>query len=211
MHCANVRVPVLPATANRCLHKHAALFIVGDARGDGSEFRRPMNNTRWRVSVALSLLAACAIHAQVPADAPPGATALCKDGMYYNGTTKSDACRGHRGIKDWYLGAPAAPAAPVAPVAPTAPAAAMPAAAPTAPPAPAAPVAKVAGDAPALAPQVALPDDGPVFVWVNTRSKVYHCQGDKWYGKSKQGRYLPEADAQAQGNRPDRGKPCNGL
>ncbi|HEY6926526.1 MAG TPA: hypothetical protein VI653_23785 [Steroidobacteraceae bacterium] len=57
--------------------------------------------------------------------------------------------------------------------------------------------------------QSAAPGGGPDKVWVNTASKVYHCPADRWYGKTKQGEYMTEAEAKAKGNRPDHNKPCS--
>lgn len=40
---------------------------------------------------------------------------------------------------------------------------------------------------------------GPGMVWVNSETKVYHKQGDKYYGTTKHGKYMTEADAIAAG------------
>ena len=107
-------------------------------------------------------------------------TATCKDGTAFTGTKRAGACRGHGGVQSWgEATSPAnAPSQPGAQPAPT--------------------TSQRATPAPGGAGQV----------WVNTASNVYHCPGTRWYGKTKQGSYMSEAEARAQGARPDHGKAC---
>lgn len=151
---------------------------------------------------AKSEAAAPAVAAAGPA--PAGATAQCKDGTYYSGTTHSGACRGHKGVKEWIKAGKAEAASPAATPKPSAtPVAAAPAAAA----AKSAAVSKHA--APTPASQIAQkPGGGPGLVWVNATSKVYHCQSDPWYGKTKEGSYMSEAAAKAAGDHPSHGKDC---
>jgi len=57
------------------------------------------------------------------------------------------------------------------------------------------------------APEAGAPSDRDIadakakgLVWVNTSSKVYHKDG-QFYGKTKRGKFMTEADAQKEGNR----------
>jgi len=135
---------------------------------------------------------------------PAGSTGLCKDGTYSTAASKQGACRGHQGVKEWYAAAPAT-------AAPAAAATATPAPAPVSAPVTAAPATAAAKASPAAKaaarPQAA--GGGPGLVWVNTSSNVYHCYGTDFYGKTKAGSYMSEADAKAKGAHADHGKPCS--
>jgi Protein of unknown function (DUF3761) len=136
------------------------------------------------------------------AQAPTGSTGECKDGTYTSAASKRGACAGHGGVKDWYESTAAkTPSTSIAPPSKatggTATAPATPAAA-----APMSPTKSTATSTPAAG-------GGPGQVWVNTASKVYHCQGTKWYGKTKKGEYMTEAAAKAAGNHADHGKACS--
>ena len=151
--------------------------------------------------------------AAAPAGAPTGATGLCNDGSYWTGTTRSFSCRGHKGLKTWFGTGANAPANSV-----------------TAKPQPTVPVAKPALPSPNVQPagtakpapqpnvtpasakkatQQQAPGGGNGQVWVNLPTKVYHCPGDRYYGKTKDGKYMSEADAKAMGAHGERGGSCS--
>ena len=155
--------------------------------------------------------------AQAPSSAPAGSTGQCKDGSYTNAASKAGACRGHKGIQAWFAASSTTPAAKSAAPAPApakpspgtaAPASATvsthpaPGATPTTTPAPTTAVKPASNASPA-------PGGGPGMVWVNAETKVYHCPGDRYYGTTKDGKYMSEADAQKMGAHASRGKPCS--
>lgn len=148
------------------------------------------------LALAAGVMAASVAFAQAPAGSPAGSTGLCKDGSYTSNETKKGACAGHKGVKDWFGATTAAASSPARAAAPASAAATT----KTAPPA-----TKTAA-APSATPAAG---GGPGQVWVNTSSKVYHCPGTKYYGKTKQGEYMTEAAAKAAGARADHGKACS--
>ena len=164
-----------------------------------------MKTTIRRVSfLTMILIISQLCLAQAPAGAPAGATGLCNDGTYYTGASKRGACKGHQGVKEWYAASSAASAKPSASAEAAAPAAS------TAAPAAAAPTTSAPPSSTKAAPSTtaAAPGGGPGQVWLNNASNVYHCPGTKWYGKTKAGAYMTEAEAKAKGARPDHGKAC---
>lgn len=175
------------------------------------------------MSLALSAALPAMAQTAAPAAAPAGSTGQCKDGSYTSASFKMGACRGHKGVQSWFGSTEAKPAKPAksttAAAKPAVAPAPAPAAAPAAAPARPAPMATTT-PAPAPVPTAraprAMPAPGPVAagggngqVWVNMKTKVYHCQGDRWYGTSKDGQYMSESAATAAGARPSRGKTCS--
>ena len=147
--------------------------------------------------LVVGTIAATSAFAMPPAGAPAGTTGMCNDGSFWSNAEKKGACRGHKGIKDWYSEG-------ASPTASTTPATAPSATTTTTK----ASTTTVGGSmAPAPMGTVA-PGGGVGKVWVNTSTKVYHCSGAKYYGTTKHGEYMSEADAKAKGNHADHGKAC---
>lgn len=176
--------------------------MSGASRTTATTGRKQMKKYLASAIAAAALLASAVSHAQVPSGAPAGTTGLCKDGTYYSGASKSGACSGHKGVKTWYGSASAA----VAGSAPAAATASVTNA--SAPVVSAATLAKTASAPVVTAAAAAKSAGGPGQVWVNTGTKVYHCPGDKYYGNTKQGAYMSEADAKAKGFHGVQGKSC---
>jgi hypothetical protein len=111
-------------------------------------------------------------------------TATCKDGTAFSGSSRSGACAGHKGVASWGTADTASQA--------------MPAATP----------GKSAAGAAAAPGTASAKAGGPGQVWVNSASKVYHCPGDRYYGKTKSGEFMSQSAAVAAGAHPSGGKAC---
>jgi hypothetical protein len=55
------------------------------------------------------------------------------------------------------------------------------------------------------ATKAAAPGGGHGLVWVNTETHVYHKEGSRFYGTTKKGKYMTEAEAMKEGNKAAKG------
>lgn len=175
---------------------------------------------RMSLAVSVALVAGIAVWSTSFAQAPAGSTGECKDGTYTSAGSKRGACAAHGGVKDWYGSSKKSESKSTkkeketkstdkSATGSTAAAAPAPAEAP-----PKKSSSSMSTSTPAKAQQSSMrseaaPGGGAGKVWVNTSSKVYHCSGDEWYGKTKEGEYMSEAQAKASGARASRGKACS--
>lgn len=179
------------------------------------------------LTLPIVLAAGLAVSSLALAQAPAGSTGACKDGTYTTQAKKRGACKGHGGVKEWYASEEKSKqkaseektaaesksqkkeskkeskkekAASAAAAGGTAGAAGGAAAASS---------MASSHKAPKGMRAEAAPGGGAGKVWVNTATHTYHCSGDRWYGKTKEGEYMTEAEAKAKGDHPSRGKACS--
>jgi hypothetical protein len=122
-------------------------------------------------------------------DTSASVTATCKDGTSFSGASKKGACSGHKGVKTWG----SSPAMPGTEAEAKADAKAD---------------AKSTGQKASAPLATAAAGGGAGKVWLNSKSNTYHCQSDRYYGKTKAGAYMTEAEAKAKGAHADHGKAC---
>lgn len=171
-----------------------------------------MNKTLNAVLLTTGLIFSAISQAQTPA---PTVTGTCKDGTTFSAESTRGACKGHGGIQKGDMStakevAPASAAASAKVAAPATTATTAPVGQPVKPavvatPAAAAPVTNKATTTPVT---TTAPGGGVGKVWANSSTKVYHCQDDRYYGKTKEGEYMSIADAKAKGFHPSHGQDC---
>jgi hypothetical protein len=147
--------------------------------------------------LAAAFMAAPGVYAQSAAPAAASQTVTCNDGTTQTVTTTKGACHGHKGInKSASSSSGSGSSSSSSSNSSSAPAAASKS------------TASSSKSAPAATPAAG---GGPGQVWVNTASKTkaYHCQGSKWYGTTKQGKYMSVSDAQAAGYHAAKGEKCS--
>lgn len=200
-----------------------SVVVAGSFAAGGALAKAPPNATGQckdgTYTEAKSKEGACSSHGGVKswsgekaaaADRPSGSTGQCKDGTYTDAASKSGACSGHKGVKQWYGGSASSTKEATATKKEAAAAREE-----TPPPtgkqtqAPGPATSRPANAQPTSRPATPAAGGGNGKVWVNTNSKVYHCESDALYGKTKEGEYMTEAQAQSSGARPSRGKTCS--
>jgi predicted GIY-YIG superfamily endonuclease len=164
--------------------------------GGASPASAPVQTARTRSAPAPAPVAS-------QGSAPAGSTGLCNDGTYYTGATKQGACRGHKGVKEWWGAESSRSSSPSTPAATRSMPAPAPMASSSAPSQSAAPGSRKGSSSIAAAP-----GGGPGLVWLNSDSNVYHCYGTQWYGKTKAGSYMSESEARSKGAHPSNNRPC---
>jgi hypothetical protein len=164
----------------------------------------------------IGLASACAVQAQSPSpgESPAGAPSPAKHRTHKKAQTTASPAeaaespaaspaaspKAKRGRKKAEAGAAASPAASPSPAKFNLgdlfkPKTSAPAASPAAGTAPAkAATAETAVKAPA-------PGGGHGLVWVNTETHIYHREGSRFYGTTKKGKYMTEADAIKEGDK----------
>ena len=63
-------------------------------------------------------------------------------------------------------------------------------------------VGRAIGQTPAHQPPAGMTCPDRKVVWVNTRSHVYHFEGERYFDRTKEGKFICEHDADKEGDRP---------
>lgn len=133
------------------------------------------------------------------AEREAGSTGQCKDGSYTHSESKRGACSDHGGVKSWYGTSATAKERSERETMPAAPSARDEMSNRRS-------ERETKSEEPMRHDRMA---GGRGKVWVNSATHVYHCEGDRWYGKTKHGEYMSEAEAREHGNHADHGKACS--